>query len=155
VATRPHSPQNSEPDLPERASPTPPLPTAVIEFAGEAIHADEGVIPTDDITDRDPDAHADVHGGTATPPQLPSVTNHIPHPYPRSSALSVLAPTLVRMSPDSISRGSVRSAADLNDQIRALWRRAGGSLSSQERAEYELLVVEWAAAIRGEVIEAA
>ncbi|WP_149828832.1 hypothetical protein [Streptomyces tailanensis] len=59
------------------------------------------------------------------------------------------------MSPDSISRGSVRSAADLNDQIRALWRRAGGSLSSQERAEYELLVVEWAAAMRGEVIEAA
>ncbi|MGW0845749.1 hypothetical protein ACWD26_37575 [Streptomyces sp. NPDC002787] len=59
------------------------------------------------------------------------------------------------MSPDSITRGSVRSAADLNDQIRALWRRAGGSLSTQERAEYELLVVEWAAAIRGDVIEAA
>ncbi len=54
-----------------------------------------------------------------------------------------------------MSCGSVRSAADLNDQIRALWRRAGGSLSSQERAEYELLVVEWAAAMRGEVIEAA
>jgi hypothetical protein len=49
----------------------------------------------------------------------------------------------------------VRSAADLNDQIRALWRRAGGSLSAQERAEYELLVVEWAAAIRGTVVEAA
>lgn len=59
------------------------------------------------------------------------------------------------MSPDSITRGSVRSAADLNDQIRALWRRAGGSLSAQERAEYELLVTEWAAAIRGDIIEAA
>ncbi|MGW0712306.1 hypothetical protein ACWD4G_41255 [Streptomyces sp. NPDC002643] len=59
------------------------------------------------------------------------------------------------MSPDSLTPGSARSAADVNDQIRALWRRAGGSLSSQERAEYELLVVEWAAAIRGEVIEAA
>lgn len=59
------------------------------------------------------------------------------------------------MSPDSITRGSVRSAADLNDQIRALWRRAGGSLSAQERAEYELLVAEWAAAIRGDIIEAA
>ncbi|WP_200300884.1 hypothetical protein [Streptomyces adelaidensis] len=59
------------------------------------------------------------------------------------------------MSPDSLTRGSVRSAADLNDQIRALWRRAGGSLSAQERAEYELLVVEWAAAIRGTVVEAA
>ncbi|GAA4816077.1 hypothetical protein [Streptomyces ziwulingensis] len=59
------------------------------------------------------------------------------------------------MSPDSPSPGSVRSAAELNERIRALWRRAGGSLSAREREEYELLVVEWAAAIRGEVIEAA
>ncbi len=49
----------------------------------------------------------------------------------------------------------MRSAAALNEQIRALWTRAGGSLSAQERAEYELLVVRWAAAIRGEVVEAA
>ncbi|MFD5075322.1 hypothetical protein [Streptomyces sp. NPDC058371] len=59
------------------------------------------------------------------------------------------------MAPDSMFPGSVRSAAALNEQIRALWIRAGGSLSAQERAEYELLVVEWAAAIRCEVIEAA
>ncbi|MCG8970083.1 MULTISPECIES: hypothetical protein [Streptomyces] len=59
------------------------------------------------------------------------------------------------MSPDYVTPGSVRSAAELNDQIRALWRRAGGSLSAQERVEYELLVVEWAAAIRCELIEAA
>ncbi|WP_329341598.1 hypothetical protein OG866_37005 [Streptomyces sp. NBC_00663] len=59
------------------------------------------------------------------------------------------------MSPDSMASGSVRSAAEVNEQIRALWLRAGGSLSPQERAEYELLVVEWAAAIRGSVIEAA
>ncbi|MEU5623461.1 hypothetical protein ACIPH4_31350 [Streptomyces tendae] len=59
------------------------------------------------------------------------------------------------MSPDYVTPGSVRSAAELNDQIRALWRRAGGTLSEQERVEYELLVVEWASAIRGEVIEAA
>jgi hypothetical protein len=43
----------------------------------------------------------------------------------------------------------------VNEQIRALWMRAGGTLSSQERAEYELLVVEWAAAIRADIIEAA
>ncbi|GEC07049.1 hypothetical protein SSP24_47040 [Streptomyces spinoverrucosus] len=67
----------------------------------------------------------------------------------------MLAPRLARMSPDSVTPGSVRSAAEVNEQIRALWMRAGGSLSAQERAEYELLVVEWAAAIRGEVIEAA
>lgn len=59
------------------------------------------------------------------------------------------------MSPDSVAPGSVRSAAQLNEQIRALWLRAGGSLTSQERAEYELLVVRWAAAIRSEIIEAA
>ncbi|MEU5088615.1 hypothetical protein [Streptomyces sp. NPDC021356] len=59
------------------------------------------------------------------------------------------------MSPDFMALGSVRSAAELNEQIRALWMRAGGSLSAQERAEYELLVVEWAAAIRGRVVEAA
>jgi hypothetical protein len=59
------------------------------------------------------------------------------------------------MSPNSDASGSVRSADELNDRIRALWLRAGGSLSSHERAEYELLVVEWAAAIRGEVVAAA
>ncbi|MET9258202.1 hypothetical protein ACGFZL_09020 [Streptomyces sp. NPDC048182] len=59
------------------------------------------------------------------------------------------------MSPDSVTPGSARSAAEVNDQIRALWRRAGGILSAQERVEYEYLVVEWAAAIRCEVIEAA
>ena len=59
------------------------------------------------------------------------------------------------MSPESVAPGSVRSAAELNEQIRALWLRAGGSLSAQERAEYELLVVEWAQAIRATVIEAA
>ncbi|MFE5819078.1 hypothetical protein [Streptomyces sp. NPDC056479] len=59
------------------------------------------------------------------------------------------------MSPHSLGPGSVRSAAEVNEDIRALWLRAGGSLSAQERAEYELLVVEWAAAIRSEVIKAA
>ncbi|MFF4836499.1 hypothetical protein [Streptomyces sp. NPDC001315] len=59
------------------------------------------------------------------------------------------------MSPESVAPGSVRCAAEVNEQIRALWMRAGGSLSAQERAEYELLVVEWAAAIRGRVIKAA
>ena len=59
------------------------------------------------------------------------------------------------MSPDLTPPGSVRSAAEVNEQIRALWLRAGGSLSAQEREEYEMLVVEWAAAIRGQVVEAA
>ncbi|KAB2971580.1 hypothetical protein F8R89_05665 [Streptomyces sp. SS1-1] len=59
------------------------------------------------------------------------------------------------MSPSPLQPGSVRSAAEVNEAIRALWMRAGGSLSAQEREEYELLVVEWAAAIRAEVVKAA
>jgi hypothetical protein len=59
------------------------------------------------------------------------------------------------MSPDSRTPGSARSAAEVNEHIRALWLRAGGSLSAQERSEYELLVVEWAEAIREQIIEAA
>ncbi|MET7287256.1 hypothetical protein [Streptomyces sp. NPDC005573] len=59
------------------------------------------------------------------------------------------------MSPDAMPSGSARSAAEVNEQIRALWLRASGSLSARERAEYELLVVEWAAAIREQIIEAA
>ncbi|WP_445525669.1 hypothetical protein [Streptomyces cyslabdanicus] len=59
------------------------------------------------------------------------------------------------MFPDSVTPGSVRSAAELNEQIRSLWLRSGGSLSAQERAAYELLVVEWAAAMRDELIAAA
>ncbi|MFJ3307803.1 hypothetical protein ACIPSA_32890 [Streptomyces sp. NPDC086549] len=59
------------------------------------------------------------------------------------------------MSPDSVTSGSVRSAAEVNEQIRALWLRAGGYLSAQDRAEYELLVVEWAEAMRDAIIEAA
>ncbi|GED88280.1 hypothetical protein ACIQMV_26375 [Streptomyces sp. NPDC091412] len=56
---------------------------------------------------------------------------------------------------DSVAPGSVRSAAELNEQIRSLWLRSGGSLSAQEREAYELLVVEWAAAMRDELIAAA
>ncbi|MFC9929084.1 hypothetical protein [Streptomyces sp. NPDC127190] len=59
------------------------------------------------------------------------------------------------MSPDFMPLGSVRSAAEVNEQIRALWLRAGGTLSAQERAEYELLVIEWARAVRDGIIEAA
>ena len=59
------------------------------------------------------------------------------------------------MSPDSLPSGSARSAAEVNERIRALWLRTRGTLSAQERAEYELLVVQWAAAVRGEVVEAA
>jgi hypothetical protein len=59
------------------------------------------------------------------------------------------------MSPDPAVSGTVRSSVVLNAQIRALWQRGGGQLGTAElRAEYERLVVEWAAAVRRETAEA-
>ncbi|GHD25610.1 hypothetical protein [Streptomyces galbus] len=40
---------------------------------------------------------------------------------------------------------SERSAAEVNEEIRALWLRSGGTLSVEQRAEYQRLVLEWAA----------
>ena len=48
-----------------------------------------------------------------------------------------------------------RSAAELNERIRCLMLRSGGHLTAEQRAEYEVLVVEWAAAIRGDIVKAA
>jgi hypothetical protein len=39
-----------------------------------------------------------------------------------------------------------RSAAEVNEEIRALWQRTGGTLSGEQRRAYQLLVMEWAAA---------
>lgn len=41
---------------------------------------------------------------------------------------------------------SERSADEVNEEIRALWRRSGGTLSVEQREEYQRLVLEWAAA---------
>lgn len=54
--------------------------------------------------------------------------------------------------------GSVRSAAVVNAEIRALWRDRGDprvQLVGEDRDRYELLVTEWAAAVRAEVDVAA
>ncbi|MFE4176887.1 hypothetical protein ACFRR7_33415 [Streptomyces sp. NPDC056909] len=50
---------------------------------------------------------------------------------------------------------SVRSAAVVNAEIRALWARAGSALSSAEQERYQRLLVEWAAAVRADVVTAA
>ncbi|MEU5596804.1 hypothetical protein [Streptomyces sp. NPDC020298] len=59
------------------------------------------------------------------------------------------------MTSDTQRPSSVRPAHVVNEDIRALWLRAGGSLSTQERAEYERLLLEWAAAVRAKVVAAA
>ncbi|WP_190232823.1 hypothetical protein [Streptomyces avicenniae] len=41
-----------------------------------------------------------------------------------------------------------RSAADLNDEIRALWTRMAGRPADEQRREYERLLGEWVTAAR-------
>ncbi|WP_164493261.1 hypothetical protein [Streptomyces sp. ADI96-02] len=48
----------------------------------------------------------------------------------------------------------VRSLSAVNEEIRALLSN-GGLLSVEGRRRYEELLVEWAAAVRGDVFEAA
>lgn len=59
------------------------------------------------------------------------------------------------MSPNPLAPGRVRPAAAVNEDIRALWPRAGTQLNAKERAKYERLLIEWAAAIKAEIVEAA
>ncbi|MET9517384.1 hypothetical protein [Streptomyces sp. NPDC002994] len=48
-------------------------------------------------------------------------------------------------------RGSVRSAAEVNAEMRALW--VDGALS--DAARYQALLEEWAEAVKASVVEAA
>ncbi|MGW2559788.1 hypothetical protein ACWCXB_11175 [Streptomyces sp. NPDC001514] len=54
------------------------------------------------------------------------------------------------MSPNPRKPGSVRSAAVVNAEIRALWDRSGGRLSAVDEARYQGLLVEWAAAVEAD-----
>lgn len=59
------------------------------------------------------------------------------------------------MPPPPSAPTGVRPSALINEEIRALWFRAGGVLvTAAERAEYAELVVEWAAAVRVEQVGA-
>ncbi|MFC4469736.1 hypothetical protein ACFPH6_35435 [Streptomyces xiangluensis] len=49
-------------------------------------------------------------------------------------------------TPHRVPNASGRSAAEVNEEIRALWLRTGGTLSVEQRQEYQRLVLEWAAA---------
>lgn len=59
------------------------------------------------------------------------------------------------MSPASLPDGTLRSAAAVNEDIRALWVDPRVRLSGEGRAALERLYEEWAAAARGEPIRAA
>ncbi len=64
---------------------------------------------------------------------------------PYSRCLHVVSRMLHTMS-TTVDPSSERSAAEVNEEIRALWRRSGGTLSVEQREEYQRLVLEWAAA---------
>lgn len=51
--------------------------------------------------------------------------------------------------------GVARSAAAVNEEIRALVLECGGWLYGDTRARYEQLVEEWASAMRAGIVEAA
>lgn len=59
------------------------------------------------------------------------------------------------MSPSSSPSGSARSAAVVNEEIRALWQDARVRLTDEGRERLDRLYVEWAAAVRAEMVEAA
>lgn len=60
------------------------------------------------------------------------------------------------MPSTSPTPGSVRSAAQLNEDIRTLARASWGRpMTDEERARYEVLVIAWVQAERGEIVEAA
>jgi len=59
------------------------------------------------------------------------------------------------MSPSSSASGLPRSAAVVNEDIRALISRTGRRLTDSEKAVLEKLWVEWVAADRAEVVKAA
>lgn len=59
------------------------------------------------------------------------------------------------MSPSTPGLGPSRSAAVVNEEIRALWQQAGGVLSPEQRGLYGLLLEEWEQAVRAGVVEAA
>ncbi|MEU6478707.1 hypothetical protein ABZ858_17760 [Streptomyces sp. NPDC047017] len=46
----------------------------------------------------------------------------------------------------TVETASERSAAEVNEEIRALWRRSGGTLTTEQREQYQRLVLEWAMA---------
>lgn len=52
-------------------------------------------------------------------------------------------------------RAPARPAAVVNAEIRSLWEYAEGALSPAQEARYQELLVEWADAVRAELVAAA
>ncbi|MFD5566671.1 hypothetical protein [Streptomyces cadmiisoli] len=59
------------------------------------------------------------------------------------------------MPPSPPPAGAARSAAELNERIRALWSHPQVPLTPEQRDEYARLLAELARVERGDVVEAA
>ncbi|QCX81030.1 hypothetical protein C9F11_37235 [Streptomyces sp. YIM 121038] len=59
------------------------------------------------------------------------------------------------MSPNPSPRAAARPAAAVNEDIRNLWRDPRVRLTAPQRALYERLLAEWAAAARADIVAAA
>ncbi|PAZ10106.1 hypothetical protein CLM62_42400 [Streptomyces sp. SA15] len=55
----------------------------------------------------------------------------------------------------TVEPATERSADEVNEEIRALWLRSGGTLNGEQREEYRRLVLEWAAAAPQQPVQAA
>lgn len=73
----------------------------------------------------------------------------------RLSGSSVRARRIGFMPPTSCCLGSVRSAAVVNEEIRQLVASRGRRLTDEEKALLNELYLEWADAVRAEIVEAA
>ncbi|MFE9535442.1 hypothetical protein [Streptomyces sp. NPDC006691] len=57
--------------------------------------------------------------------------------------------------PPTSDRRFLRPADVVNADIRSLWDQSDGRLSPEEEERYHWLLVEWAAAVRGDTAQAA
>lgn len=76
---------------------------------------------------------------------MSDTVRYVPHRWyllTSSSPRSAYAHTMST----TVEAVSERSAAEVNEAIRDLWLRSGGTLSVEQREEYRRLVLEWAAA---------
>ncbi|GHF40098.1 hypothetical protein GCM10018783_05860 [Streptomyces griseosporeus] len=64
-------------------------------------------------------------------------------------------PRMLHSMSTTVEPASERSAAEVNEEIRALWLRSGGTLTGEQREEYQRLVLEWAAAAQRRPVNAA
>lgn len=55
-------------------------------------------------------------------------------------------PRMLHSMSTTVEPASDRSADEVNEEIRALWHRSGGTLNGEQREEYRRLVLEWASA---------